>query len=796
MKRLISWLLALTLICGLLPLSAISAFAVETDVVDPAETTKPDFDEEFGDLIKPEIPELALGDNAIEIPAGNMNGVEYAFTAPTAGAYVLSFGLTSILQPEFDENNEPVIDEATGEQATFWEEVPGAYAASALRQYASVYVNEELVASSGLAGSAYELAAGDKLAIKIYSNMLNASYKMYINVASALVDGDNDVSLVAGPAGNTFKYVATQDGDLVIKPVAMSTYEYDMSSEEPVLTEVPAEYVENKFNRDFTVDMDATSVEAGQVVTIVITGMNAAAEVTLNVSIAEPAPEGSTINNPTWLDNTDTENLYTATVPAKSTYYFYCNGDYTVNVEGAAFEIIEGYILAITNDTDAEVVYNVTQVPPVGYDSNPEVITNMDGYSSTISLPEGGEYWYTYTASEAGTVTLSVTDGVNVTVNDETFKYDLEGNLVSEVVTIEVAEGDVLKIKINILENENWERPATTYTLTGAFEAAKPEVDLSQYMITFTNMDLSTEAEIQFRYHVQIPAEVLNDDDSYILLTKDGFAGEVEYKYTMKEIREEGKIVNGSYVLCAGIASPEMLRGITLEAFYNGDQNYHFCNTKGVDKGTSFTYSAVDYAHMALAGGTAAQKKLITNILTYGGYAQKFFNVDAENPAYNILSSYKISVPDIETVTADVYNQFKASASGTGATFSNFENVLDAAVYQRVDFTLNSGVNVKDCVFTLTGTDLNGTQFSIDLDPTLVSGNTYRVLVEDVPACYWDQTYTVTVTNTVTGDVYTATTSILAHCRTAIRAGSNANLVNLSKAMFLYNIAANEFYKK
>ena len=80
MKRLISWLLALTLIFGLLPMSA---FAVEVDV-------DGEYEEEvdFGDLLEPEIPEpqffeLTTNRQMIVIPAG---GYAYGTVDITTGA--------------------------------------------------------------------------------------------------------------------------------------------------------------------------------------------------------------------------------------------------------------------------------------------------------------------------------------------------------------------------------------------------------------------------------------------------------------------------------------------------------------------------------------------------------------------------------------------------------------------------------------------------------------------------------------------------------------------------------------
>lgn len=113
MKRLISWLLALTLICGLLPLSAISAFAApEIDVVDPTEP-EPDFTEEFGNLLETTAPEetepaegtyenpqqLVVGKNTLIVTPGTSfyaafpnDGKDYEIEVYSVAAYQVAYG--------------------------------------------------------------------------------------------------------------------------------------------------------------------------------------------------------------------------------------------------------------------------------------------------------------------------------------------------------------------------------------------------------------------------------------------------------------------------------------------------------------------------------------------------------------------------------------------------------------------------------------------------------------------------------------------------------------------------------
>ena len=71
-----------------------------------------------------------------------------------------------------------------------------------------------------------------------------------------------------------------------------------------------------------------------------------------------------------------------------------------------------------------------------------------------------------------------------------------------------------------------------------------------------------------------------------------------------------------------------------------------------------------------------------------------------------------------------------------------------------------------------------------------------RIYVTNIPAAYLDGDYKVTVTNVNDSTVYTISTNALCYANAVLTNSQDTDQVNLAKAMYLYNLAANEFFGK
>lgn len=268
----------------------------------------------------------------------------------------------------------------------------------------------------------------------------------------------------------------------------------------------------------------------------------------------------------------------------------------------------------------------------------------------------------------------------------------------------------------------------------------------------------------------------------------------------------------GRLIITRGVASGEMTLPVTL-TFYNGTEIVKV-RPSGITTASELTdnlsRTVVNYAELVLQQDEnimdteklqkiQKQKNLITYLLTYGGYAQTYYGVDAENPAYDLLEKFSVSKPDISAVTKDTITQaLTASGDSIGITATKTQQTfLDSAIYHRVYFTLDSGSDINNYTFKQGFPVNNKDAYQIELAPTHdAANNRYYVDIMKIPAAYLDYMYTITVTNNSTGGTYTVKTSVLAYLDKLLETSTDTNQQNMAKAMYLYNQAANTYFGK
>ena len=138
------------------------------------------------------------------------------------------------------------------------------------------------------------------------------------------------------------------------------------------------------------------------------------------------------------------------------------------------------------------------------------------------------------------------------------------------------------------------------------------------------------------------------------------------------------------------------------------------------------------------------------------------------------------------------------TGSVTGLTYLSQAAVLDAAVGLRTNFTLEAGADINDYTFTFTrpsGVETAEAVYN-------ASNDRYEVMIPNIAAAYWDNAYTLTVTNTKTAETYTVTGTVIgylgrlsAQVETA-PAAQKTTIQNLCKSMYLYNQAAGTYFNK
>lgn len=327
----------------------------------------------------------------------------------------------------------------------------------------------------------------------------------------------------------------------------------------------------------------------------------------------------------------------------------------------------------------------------------------------------------------------------------------------------------------------------------------KQQVEPELGIVESTAMEVSFDSALLLWTYFDIPEEMLNNDGIKVLVTKDyAWDGMVTNVITMAELREAGPTSYGDYRIEQSVASGEMAREVTVQFV---DENGNYLTVKDYEDGsvdTEIVRKVADYAARIFERGTEKQKALVQAMLVYGGYSQKYFNVDAAEPIYDLLAEYGYDLPNLANITADsITEELTKSASGNGLTYSAQQAFLDYSIYHRVYFKLDAGEDISNFKFEVEMIDVPGNLYTETVTAVYDSRyDEYYVDIKDIPAAYLDHMYTVTATNLTTGVAYEVSTSVLVWAKTVMQVSSNVDQINLAKAVYHYNQAANTFFGK
>jgi len=796
MKRLISWLLALTLICGLLPMSV---FAAETDI-------------EIG------------GDNA---------DIETDFSA---------------LSP-IDLTNDLVIEGDFSATVTVPAKTERFYQASRVAGMFMTINDGEAVACTGDNWTPYTWSivnATDAEATYTIKVAFPVGHQMNPEVIEELAWSYFTVEQAAGDNdGYFYSYTAPADGTVTLYFTETPCPVYEAPTTDEGGNEVPA-----KWHADIAVTNNNTYANKslqydgvdnyGWELTV---DVNAGDELIINTSYFADAegnmypagtytwcgnfqyPAGSQ-QNPTEiyveLDNAGAAEV-TVTVPAGEHAYYVIYGangtTLAVNGEGATEITMFNNAVDFDNTEGTEdATYVLSFSTPVGAYMNPEVIEDMNDYEDTGATVEGSPYYYIWTAPADGTVTLDVTDGANITVNNQNtyaqyvlaeVSYDDNMNFggwtVADNLVIEVAEGDVLKIEVAGYSNDNaWDVPAVEYTLTGDFQAAEvaPEYNV---VTSGYNVDMASELIASCKF--LIPDELKADPNAVLKLE---FVGNVTEIKIADYIAENGVDSKGRIQVKQPINSGYMNQYITITIVDGQGNAANFTDAYGDTHTGSYQFGVETYVKSLFTyGASDTMIDAVEALLTYGSYAQVYFKAKgvegiSDEPAYNILTQYGYEPVDISAFTTELLTQ-ELTHAGTqfdGISIRGGTPYLESAIYMVVQFNATeiTEANLGDYTYELNymvGTE----KITETLTPSWnASRGRIEFTIENIAAALFDCMYEITVTKTATGEKYTGGYSMICYFDACFDAYSSnpaqADFLNLLKAMYYYNQAANAHFGK
>ena len=173
---------------------------------------------------------------------------------------------------------------------------------------------------------------------------------------------------------------------------------------------------------------------------------------------------------------------------------------------------------------------------------------------------------------------------------------------------------------------------------SAALEAVNSANTVEGYDLTINNGVLG------LNYYLNLPGVVLADENAKVVFTTP--RGEVQEKL-VKDVAAE---TNGTYKFTANVSSVEMAKDITMQ-IKSGETVYSIYKN-GVAS-DAYTYSVKEYADAVIASDETSEsdKTLVTIMLNYGTYAQKYFDYDAQNLPIAEPSVSLITDNDISAVT-------------------------------------------------------------------------------------------------------------------------------------------------
>ena len=219
----------------------------------------------------------------------------------------------------------------------------------------------------------------------------------------------------------------------------------------------------------------------------------------------------------------------------------------------------------------------------------------------------------------------------------------------------------------------------------------------------------------------------------------------------------------------------------------------------------SYSFGAEEYVKtMHLVGGTTVTA--VRGLLTYGAYAQKYFKTTGTANITDELATEMLIRNGYEPLDISGFSttMLKEKTVGTGDDFDGIsirggQPDLAAAISMKVQFNasgLTSAADIANYTYKLHVT-VGDQTIEKELNTPEWDNARKRLVfyVYDIPAMFFDNLYSITVTKTATGETYTGSTSITAFIGEAYAAYSNdVPLQQLLAAMYYYNDAANTHF--
>jgi hypothetical protein len=271
---------------------------------------------------------------------------------------------------------------------------------------------------------------------------------------------------------------------------------------------------------------------------------------------------------------------------------------------------------------------------------------------------------------------------------------------------------------------------------------------------------ISLAGDIGLNFFMNLSDEVLADSGAKVCITLPD--GSIENVLVSSVTPDES-----GYKFTAHVAAKEMTSDVTVQLLLSDGT-----------KGDAYTYTVKEYADTILAdtNTSAKTKKFVKAMLNYGGYAQEYFSYNTANIAN---ADFTADEKSLDVVTEDELSFYDYSLKGSddGISYKGSKLSLESNTVIKHYFALADGKSISDYTFKVNGSVVTPVK----------SGDMYYITVENISAQNLGTDYTVQV-----GKLRLAY-SPMSYAYSALTKTDKTALQNVTKALYLYNQAADEY---
>ena len=273
--------------------------------------------------------------------------------------------------------------------------------------------------------------------------------------------------------------------------------------------------------------------------------------------------------------------------------------------------------------------------------------------------------------------------------------------------------------------------------------------------------------------YLKIPECLKEDAEAYVQVN--------DREYFIKDM--EPMTVDGEelYRFSAEVSAKNMYDDVFFKVYDGYGNECLLLNSEGDPiENNRYVFSVKQYADIILKESTdAAMKELVTAMINYGDYAAAYFGL-----------------PQTEASPAEMTAKMKAVTDKTLTAYGKrFEGEPEGLQYYGSSLLLRSGTTVRHYFVTKSGYDIEDFTFTLGgekITPTYKDGK-YYIDITDISANNLDETYTVTIVDPA-GMQYDLSYGALSYAYNVLHIQAGNSLVNLMKALYLYNRAADAYF--